>query len=86
MGRKHKTWSLKEVDEARGATRGTAYQAFQQLREGFDEGRDYFYLRNDQDDMELNALRVGGRIYEGSINAVLLTESGYTALMDYLDD
>lgn len=86
MVKQEKTWSLKEVDAARGAAKGTAFQAFKQLREGFDEGRDYFYLSSEQDQVELETLRSKSRLYEGSVNAILLTETGYDAVMDYLDD
>lgn len=86
MGKREKTWSLKEVDEARGSAKGTAFMAFKQLREGFDEGRDFYYLNGEQDGPEIETLRSKGRLYENSINAVLLTESGYWAVMDYLDD
>lgn len=86
MPKREKTWSLKEVDEARGTTKGTAFLAFKQLRDGFDEGRDFYYLNGEQDAAEIEALRMQGRVYANSVNAVLLTESGYTAVMDYLDD
>lgn len=85
MAKREKTWSLKEIDEVRGAAKGTAFRAFKLIREGFDEGRDFYYLSNDQDATELETLRCQGRLYDGSINAVLLTESGYTAVMDFLD-
>lgn len=85
MSKREKTWSLKEIDEARGAAKGTAFLAFKQLRDGFDEGRDFYYLNGDQDDAEIETLRVQGRVYANSVNAVLLTETGYNAVMEYLD-
>ena len=78
MKKQEKTWTLKEVDSARGASKG--------LRDGFDEGRDFYYLNGEQDAAEVETLRVNHRLYDGSINAILLTESGYTAVMDFLDD
>jgi hypothetical protein len=86
MSKREKTWSLKEIDEARGTAKGTAFLAFKQLRDGFDEGRDFYYLNGGQDDIEIETLRVQGRVYANSVNAVLLTETGYTAVMEYLDD
>lgn len=86
MSKREKTWSLKEVDGARGAAKGTAFLAFTQLKEGFNEGRDFYYLSSDQDANEIQSLRASGRLYESSVNAVLLTESGYGAVMDFLDD
>ena len=86
MKKQEKTWTLKEVDSARGASKGTSFKAFKQLRDGFDEGRDFYYLNGEQDAAEVETLRVNHRLYDGSINAILLTESGYTAVMDFLDD
>lgn len=86
MAKSEKTWSLKEMDQERGSTKGTAFRAFKQLKEGFDEGRDFYYLSASEDGAEIEALRTAGRIYQSSINAVLLTEAGYTAVADYLDD
>ncbi|MDN5938219.1 MAG: hypothetical protein L0H83_06105 [Salinisphaera sp.] len=86
MGKAEKTWSLKEVDETRGVGKGTAVRAFRQLKEGLDEGRDYYYLSSNDDDAELETMRNQGRLYESCVNTVLLTVSGYTAVMDFLDD
>lgn len=86
MGKPEKIWSLKEVDEARGAAKGTAFRAFKQLKEGFDEGHDYYYLSSDEDGVELDGLREQGRLYDSCVNTVLLTEEGYVAVMEFLDD
>ena len=85
MARQDKTWSLKEIDQARGDTKGTAFLAFKQLKDSFDEGRDFLYLSADQDAREIERLRSSGRIYETTINPVLLTEPGYSSIIDYLD-
>lgn len=86
MAKHEITWSLKEIDEQRGATKGTAFRAFKQLEQGFDEGRDFYYLHHQDDAAELETLRSRGRVYPSTVNTVLLTESGHAALMDYLDD
>lgn len=86
MRKREKTWSLKEIDESRDAAKGTAFRAFKQLLEGFDEGHDFYYLSAHQDSKEIEALRASGRIYQTTINAVLFTQAGYEALTDYLDD
>lgn len=85
MAKQEKTWSLKEIDKTRGDAKGTAFLAFKQLKDSFDEGRDYFYLNAAQDSRELEKLRKSGRIYETTVNAILLTEAGYGAVLDYLD-
>lgn len=86
MIKREQTWSLKEIDESRGARKGTAFLAFKQLLEGFDEGQDFYYLSAHQDSAEIEALRASGRIYATTVNAVLFTRAGYDALIDYLDD
>lgn len=85
MAKAHKTWSLKEIDESRGERKGTAFLAFKQLKESFDEGRDFYYLNSTQDGDEIEKLRAAGRIYETTVNAILLTENGYSSIVDYLD-
>ena len=53
--------------------------------DSFDEGRDYYYLSASQDGREIEQLRQAERIYESTVNAILLTEGGYSAVLDYLD-
>jgi len=84
MAKSEKTWSLKEIDQAHDARKGTAFLAFKQLKDSFDEGRDYYYLSSAQDSREIESLRRDGRIYETTVNAILLTEGGYSAIADYL--
>jgi hypothetical protein len=85
MAKTEKTWSLKEIDQQRGDKKGTAFLAFKQLKDSFDEGRDYYYLNASQDGREIEQLRQAERIYESTVNAILLTEGGYSAVLDYLD-
>lgn len=86
MAKSEKTWSLKEIDQTHDARKGTAFLAFKQLKDSFDEGRDYYYLSAAQDGREIDALRSAGRIYETTVNAILLTEGGYSAIADYLEN
>lgn len=86
MRSREKTWSLKEIDEIRGAPKGTAFRAFKQLLNGFDEGHDFYYLSANHDAEEIEQLRSSGRIYQTTINAVLFSEVGYEALIDFLED
>lgn len=85
MAKPETTWSLKEIDQAREARKGTAFLAFKQLKESFDEGRDFYYLSAQQDGREIEQLRSTGRIYETTVNAILLTDDGYRSVQDYLD-
>ncbi len=86
MAKREKTWSLKEIDQGRSDVKGTAFLAFKQLQNALDEGHDFYYLSAAEDADEIDGLRRTGRIYEGTVNAVLFTEAGYNALLDYLDD
>lgn len=86
MAKREKTWSLKEIDRILEAQKGTAFRAFKQLQDGFDEGRDFYYLSRTQDADEIEALRESGRIYATTINALLFTQAGYDALVDFLQD
>lgn len=86
MSKRAKTWSLKEIDQSLDVPKGTAFRAFKQLLEGFDEGRDFYTLRASEDGDEIEALRESGRIYETTINALLFTPDGYEALVDYMRD
>lgn len=85
MAKSQKTWSLKEIDQQLGASKGTAFRAFKQLKDSFDEGRDFYYLSASEDAGEIEKLRGGGRIYESTVNAILLTEPGYSAVLDYIE-
>lgn len=84
--KKQDTYSLKEIDEARGVAKGTAFSAFKQIREALVEGRDFIYLSHESDAAEIEDLRRSGRIYESSMNAVLLTTEGRAAVAELLDD
>lgn len=86
MTKREKTWSLKEIDQSLEVPKGTAFRAFKQLLEGFDEGHDFYYLRASEDGPEIEALRGSGRIYATTINALLFTHDGYEALVDYMRD
>lgn len=85
MAMARRTWSLKEIDESRGQRKGTAFRAFKQVKESFDEGHDFYYLHSVQDAEEIEILRAAGRIYQTTVNAILLTEAGQQSIVDYLD-
>lgn len=80
------TWSLKEIDHSLDVPKGTTFRAFKQLQDGFAEGQDFYYLSSTHDTEEIEELRAAGRIYATTINAVLFTQAGYEALIDFLQD
>lgn len=86
MAQREITWSLKEIDQYFDVPKGTAFRAFKQLKEGFDEGDDFYYLNGTDDAAEIEELRQSGRIYETTINTLLFTQVGYAAIADFLED
>lgn len=86
MAKRNQTWTLKEIDQSRDEPKGTAFRAFKELKEGMDEGSDFFYLSATEDAAEIETLRAAGRIYQTTINALLFTEAGMRMLQDFLDD
>jgi hypothetical protein len=77
--------SFKDIDQLHGCPKGTAFRAFKRLRERLREGEHYLYLDARTRQAEIEALRRQGRIYASTVNAVLLTETGYALLKDSLD-
>ncbi|CAN0270471.1 unnamed protein product, partial [Chrysoparadoxa australica] len=48
-------------------------------------GSEFSYLSAEQDHREIERLLAAGRLYASSGNAVLLTESGYNAVIDFME-
>lgn len=84
MANLDKTWSLKEIDRSLEVQKGTTFRAFKQLQDGFAEGQDFYYLSGSEDADEIDELRASGRVYASTINAVLFTQAGYEALIDFM--
>ncbi len=78
--------TFKEIDQELGNPKGTAFLAFKRLKHGFSEGRDFYYLGASVHSAEIRKLCERGRIYASTVNAVLLTQAGYDAVIDYLND
>lgn len=78
-------WTLKEIDQSRGAPKGTAFRAFKRLKSHFVEGDDFFYLSASQDAETIESLRRSRRIYASSIHVVLFPEASYQAIVQYLN-
>ncbi|MEW6167862.1 MAG: hypothetical protein AB1651_09225 [Pseudomonadota bacterium] len=69
----YRQWTtLRELDAAHGAAKGTAFRSFKRLEAELAEGRDYVVLHQLHDRMAIDALRRQQRIYPGSLNVVLL--------------
>ncbi len=73
--------SFKELDRLWAVPKGAAFRAFKQALPVLVEQRDYIRLDARQHHAEIDALRATGRIYAGSVNVVLLSETGISKLM-----
>lgn len=74
--------TLRDLDQAAGMPKGTAFRAFKQLESSWREGADYRVLRPGRDDAELLALRGSRRLYAASRVGVLLSPGAATAVRD----
>ena len=70
-------YTFKEVDTRYGRPKGTAFRAFKRLGRRLREGRDFHLLAAGADAELIAELRAAGRVYSFTVNAVVLTESGY---------
>ncbi|NIV75665.1 MAG: hypothetical protein GWN37_12730 [Gammaproteobacteria bacterium] len=82
--RDEETWSFKEIDARHGCAKGTAFRAFKRTRAELEEGADFHYLEAAAHAERIAELKRRGRIYASTVNAVLLTESGYARLKQHL--
>lgn len=70
------TWTFREIDAEFKARKGTAFRAFKRCR-ALEPARDFELLDASEDAERIAALKQAGRIYSTTINAVVLTRSGY---------
>ncbi len=63
--------TLRELDAAIGAAKGTAFRLFKQLEPELREGEDFIQFRAGVDDALISNLREEQRIYAGSVHALL---------------
>lgn len=65
--------TLKDLDEAAGRPKGSAFRAFKALLGELREGTDFVRLDADRDAPAIAALKASNRLYASSIHAVLLS-------------
>ncbi|MFA5940293.1 MAG: hypothetical protein WC809_13130 [Sinimarinibacterium sp.] len=81
----HRDWlSLREIDAAAGARKGTAFRCFKRVEATLDEGRDYVVLHAGRDRDAISELRSRDRIYAGSVNVLLLGPATAERIADVL--
>lgn len=68
--------SLKELDKTWAVPKGTAFRAFKQALATLVEEQDFTRLDAKHNHAEIETLRASGRIYAGSVNVVLLSQTG----------
>jgi hypothetical protein len=72
--------TLRRLDEACGAPKGTAFRAFKRLTPHLVEGRDYRVLERSRDAAQIETLRGAGAIYASTLNVVLLAPAAATTI------
>lgn len=76
--------TFRELDEATGLTKGSAFRAFKRLEPGLIEGQDYCLLRAVEDHARIEDLRREERIYRNSVNIVLVDDALAARLLKHL--
>ena len=70
----YRDWqTLREIDEQRALPKGTAFRHFKSLEPGLVETQDYLVLHHEQHRQTIEQLRSARRIYDSSINVLLLS-------------
>lgn len=72
--------SFRELDERQQQTKGWAFKQFKNNADKLVEGEDYIWLDHQTHAAEINALRAAGRIYQSTVNLVLLSPNGVSKL------
>jgi hypothetical protein len=73
--------TFKEIDSATGQTKGVAFRAFKRLSPTWTEGTDYVCCDSRIDAEAFNLLRARGRLYAGTVNAVLISADAQRDLL-----
>lgn len=77
--------TFRELDQVLAQPKGTAFRGFKALEPQLQEGRDFRLLQAGRDDAEIGHLRAEQRIYQSSVNVVLLSDATATRILRWLD-
>lgn len=78
--------SFRELDQAGGVPKGSAFRVFKHIEQDLEESRDYVLLRSqDQRDL-IESLRSSQRIYASSVNVVLLSTATERLILKQLQN
>ena len=81
----YSTWhSLRELDEAAGLPKGSAFRAFKRLRSDLREGEDFLVLDHQTHSALVAALHAQDRLYRSSVRPVLLAGGAAARLAERL--
>jgi hypothetical protein len=70
-----------ELDRSAGFAKGSAFRAFKASTSLLLEGRDFYCCDSRIDSKQFAEWTASGRFYKGTINAVLLTDSGQAVVL-----
>lgn len=78
-------YTFKDLDTRYGRPKGSAFRAFKGQLRILCEGQDFIQLQATEHPEEIAELRAAGRLYQGTLNPVLLLPSGYQQLLPWLN-
>ncbi|WP_018954066.1 hypothetical protein [Thioalkalivibrio sulfidiphilus] len=77
--------TFRELDQACARDKGSAFRAFKRLSAGWQEERDFRVLKAGEDQEQILTLKSAGRLYAGTVNAVLLSPAAARQIRAALD-
>ena len=70
-------YTVREIDELLDLPKGSAFRRFKKIESFLEEGEDFLVLHHEHDRAAIEPLRAADRIYEASINVVLIDKETY---------
>lgn len=77
MSTSPKWYTVREIDELLDLPKGSAFRRFKKIEAFLEEGEDFLVLHHEHDRAAIEPLRAADRIYEASINIVLISTETY---------
>lgn len=81
MSTNTKWYTVREIDELLDLPKGSAFRRFKKIEAFLEEGEDFLVLHHEKDRVAIEPLRAEDRIYEASINIVLISAETYERSM-----
>lgn len=76
--------TFRELDEASGLSKGSAFRAFKHVEPQLTEQKNYRVLRAQEQRNIIETLRTNQRIYTSSVNVVLLAPAAEALILKHL--